>query len=119
MIPFWLQVTLIAAAASAVLVLAFQFIANSIVKELRPDSGSTIRDAIDRLEKSALSLQASTARLEEAGKEVARELKLAQGRAMEVKDGDPGEAADAAVRPEVIDEPKQDKKRFREKPMNQ
>lgn len=114
-------VILIVSIAVVILILAFQFIANSILKELRPDSGSSMRDVLDRAEKAAMAMLASVERLEkgqivmkatgerieegghrlqEAGAVVATELREAQQRAVDVGDhGQPGEAADAAVKP--------------------
>lgn len=112
---------------------------NDIIREFRTDSGSTLRDVINRLERAAnenkvaagvLKVEAETARrlaeedrkqlerlvqslntidakqrqsssavdrIEAGGKIVAQELDAAQTRAEKVQ-GEPGEAADAAVR---------------------
>lgn len=112
---------------------------NQIIKEFRSDSGSTLRDVVNRLEQAAnenriaaqvLATNAETARqlsaqdrqhlaqlveqlnrfgakqrenisavdrIEAGGKIVASELDAAQSRAEKIQ-GEPGEAADAAVR---------------------
>ncbi len=92
-IPTWVHVSI----AVIVIILAVQLIVNDIIKELKANSGESLRDAVDRAQAIAQKNEAAVARLEATTVRVANELHATQLRATGTV-GAPGEASDAAMK---------------------